>query len=735
VAFSGGTRVGPYEIIAALGAGGMGEVYRATDTNLKRQVALKVLPASVAGDAERVARFQREAVILAALNHPNIAHIHGLEKSDGTIALAMELVEGPTLADRIARGAVPLDEALPIARQIAEALEAAHEEGIIHRDLKPANVKVRADGTVKVLDFGLAKLVEHAGTAVRSNPALTQSPTITTPAMTQAGIILGTASYMAPEQATGKPVDKRSDLWAFGAVLMEMLIGRQVFNGETASHVIAAVLKDDPDWAALPSNTPAGIRKLLRRCLEKDPKRRIRDAGDLRLELDDALSVSTSDGSHPASPSSSRGMWFASVATVVVALVGLTVLGTVMATRRPPVNNTPLWFAVRPVEGNTIGSGRASPLIAVAPDGQKLVYVATRSDGVRQLWLHRFDAPLAQVIASTERATSPFWAPDNRWIGYSSGSGGKLMKVDLVAGTTQTLCDAANFAGGTWNRDGTIVFAAGSPRRLYRVAATGGLATMLGTSAAETDTIADHDRPQFLPDGRHVLFFRSGHAPALLIADIQANTPPLTIRKAEAPAIYGSGYLMFAEGNTLVALPFDPDRMVTSGEPIAVATGVDITEAAYSVSPTGVLAFRGPARTELTQLTWFDREGHQSGVVGARAEYQTLSIAPDGNRVATEITDERTGQTDLYVIDAHRAVTSRLTFTHAPNEMPIWSPDGSRVAFASHNSGPNGGKVSVMIAETSSGAIRTVSNDAGHVLDWSPDGRFVLYIVNESVAT
>ena len=534
------TRLGPYEIVALLGVGGMGEVYRANDTNMKRQVAIKVLPASVAVDADRVARFQREAEVLAALNHPNIAHIHGLEKADETIALVMELVEGPTLAERLADGirasgfgiresgadksrtpnpesrrGLPLDEALPIAKQIAEALEAAHEQGIIHRDLKPANINVRDDGTVKVLDFGLAKAMDPASAlrASAGQAGLSMSPTLTTPAMmTGVGMILGTAAYMSPEQAKGRVVDKRSDLWAFGAVLYEMLTGQRAFGGEDVSDTLAHVLMKDPDWTALPANTPAPIRKLLRRCLEKDRKRRLPDAADIRLEIEDALTAPTAE----LSPAAAVVTAPRRVALLVIASVLGTALVTALATwvlirRGPPPPPTLTRFAIVPPPSQplSITVVAADRDLALSPDGTSLVYRAGPAGNTQtQLVVRRLDQLETQALTGMSSGLAavrgPFFSPDGHWIGFFDNS--ELKKVSIAGGPAITLCKiAGNSRGASWGDDNTILFATDATTGLMRVPAGGGDPKGLTTPDAAQHEGA-HWFPSVLPGGRGVLF-------------------------------------------------------------------------------------------------------------------------------------------------------------------------------------------------------------------------------------
>jgi len=535
MALDSGTRLGPYEITVLIGAGGMGEVYRAHDTKLNRDVALKILPDAFTFDGDRIARFRREAQLLASLNHPNIAAIYGFEDSGSTHALVLELVEGPTLADRITKGPIPLDEAWPIAKQIADALEAAHEQGIIHRDLKPANIKVRPDGIVKVLDFGLAKALEPTGAMSAS---VSMSPTITSPAMTQAGIILGTAAYMSPEQAVGKPVDKRSDLWSFGVVLLEMLTGHQVFQGETISHVLASVLKDEPDWTALPQGTPVPIRRLVRRCLEKDHKRRIDSAVVARLETEDALT-------QPAEwrggfNTRSRLTWVLTAVSLVLAIA----FGALAYFEIRPVDQTAIQAVVLPPDKWIFDVGPPPTRLAISPDGHRLAFVAADPDHRSQLWVQSIDALSAQALTGTAGARSPFWAPDSRFLGFFAD--GKLKKVDVTGGPAVTLCDvgsteAGSVVSGTWNRDGVIVFAK-QASGLSRVSASGGTATRVTTLE---DQAINHSLPFFLPDGQHFLY-RTGRGPGefgeVRVGSLDAREKPTALsRRVPGNVLTGVG--------------------------------------------------------------------------------------------------------------------------------------------------------------------------------------------------
>ncbi len=509
-ALAAGIRLGPYEIVAALGAGGMGEVYRARDTKLQRDVAIKVLPESFANDPDRLARFQREAQVLASLNHPNIGGIHGFEESGGVRALVMELVEGEDLSTRIARGPIPIDEALPIAKQIAEALEAAHEQGIIHRDLKPANIKVRGDGTVKVLDFGLAKAIDPLSSSAAA-AALANSPTITTPAaLTGAGVILGTAAYMSPEQAKGRAADRRSDIWAFGVVLFEMLTGRRAIQSENVPEALASILTREPDWSTLPADTPPLIRRLLRRCLEKDRKRRLADIADARLEIDDALSGSHIDAPVARSFSRTRErlMWAAALL-----LVGLTAAAmAAWATRSLPVplettrtlvsvapTDQPL--GANPLEQRAGGARPNRTAVALSPDGKTLVFGAIWG-GAQQLYARAMDQLSATPISGTSGGSSPFFSPDGQWVGFWAAEG-ELRKVPLSGGPAVTLCKAAALFGASWGSDGTIVFATARNGGLWRVSAAGGTPEALTTLQPGEYS---HRLPHILPGGRAVIF-------------------------------------------------------------------------------------------------------------------------------------------------------------------------------------------------------------------------------------
>ncbi len=717
----------------------MGQVWRARDTKLDRDVAIKVLPEAFAHDADRLARFTREAKTLAALNHPHIAAIYGLEESApstpstssgqvGVTALVMELVEGDDLSQRIARGAIPIDEALPIARQIAEALEAAHEQGIIHRDLKPANIKVRADGTVKVLDFGLAKaLGPPDGGSQDSGPKTQDFPSITSPAMTQAGMILGTAAYMAPEQARGTAVDKRVDVWAFGVVLFEMLTGQRLFAGATVSDTIAAVLTREPEWTALPIGTPPSIRKLLRRCLEKDRKRRLDSAAAARLEIDDALTAPMAGDAVAASgvlaaTASSRGRlpWMAAAA-VLAALVAALAMPALRDLRRTPPPAPP---EMR-VEITTPATD--APLqFALSPDGRSLVFVAS-GDGPSRLWLRSLDQTEARPLAGTEGAAHPFWSPDGRSIGFSTTTA--LSRLDTAGGTPQVLATVAgNPTGGSWNADGTILYTPAVAGPLWRIAAAGGEPTAV--TRLERPGQTSHRHPQFLPDGRLFLFSVVGtpDTAGIYLGSLDGGAPTRLTTADSAGAFQPPDRVLFVQAGTLVSRRLDLVGRALTGEPVTLAdeVGADaFSRGGFAVSGTGLVAFRVGGNAA-RQLMWVDRTGKAVGVAGEpdASDPAYPELSPDGRRVAMRRMVQ--GNIDIWLRDQLRGGMTRLTFDAAGESVPVWSPDGTRIAFNSNRTG-----VYNLYAKASngSGAEAQLVDSRNNLVtnDWSRDGRWLLY--------
>jgi eukaryotic-like serine/threonine-protein kinase len=740
VTLSPGTRLGAYDIIALLGTGGMGEVYRATDTNLKRQVALKVLPPAVAADADRLARFQREAEVLAALNHPHIAQIYGIERrvasangeAAGVTALVMELVEGEDLSRRIARGHIPLDEALPIARQIAEALEAAHEQGIIHRDLKPANIKVRDDGTVKVLDFGLAKAMETGAATRESGTAqtLAHSPTITTPAMTHAGMILGTAAYMAPEQAKGRAVDKRADIWAFGCVLYEMLTGRRAFPGEDITETLAAVVMREPDWSRLPASTPPSIRRLLARCLSKDRQRRLRDIGDAYHELS-GEPAADADG---AARAPARLPWMAAAVAVTAAL-GLAVPAlSHWREAAPPARSLRLT-----IDAPANSVRLLSP--EIAPDGRTVAFgsIASGSAGP-QLWLRRLDEPMPRLTATPLNPTgAPFWSPDGSAVAIPSGE--SLLHVDLATGGTRPLADIRTTLvgisqfSGTWSPQGVILYGLGST--ILRVSENGGDVRPVPFEGLRAGT--ETRFPVFLPDGRRFFFLsrEPGGEPHISVASVDGG-PVTRLFAAESQAVYtepapGRGHVLYVRDGNLFALPFDPGTLTATGPAYVVAAGVPLYTAefvgtgrgAFSVSPDGVIVYISQAEDVLQRLTWIDRQGREIGTVGEPALYFGPRLSPDGRRIAVARLDRRTRLGDIYVVNESGG-SERLTFDPANDLQPVWSPDGAFIIWGSQRNGK-----SQLLRKRADGAgAEVLLHESEHPLapdDVSPDGRIVVF--------
>jgi eukaryotic-like serine/threonine-protein kinase len=722
VAVAPGTRLGPYEILAAIGSGGMGEVYEARDTRLDRTVAIKILPEAFAADPERVARFTREAQVLASLNHPHIAQIYGLEESQGVSALVMELVEGPTLADRIAQGPMSVNDALPIARQIAEALEAAHELGIIHRDLKPANIKVRDDGTVKVLDFGLAKAIDPAGSGV-DGAALTNSPTITSPAaMTHQGVILGTAAYMAPEQARGRAVDKRADIWAFGCVFYEMLTGRRAFPGEDVSDTLARVLMKDPDWSALPAGTPPAIRRLLRRCLEKERRKRLESIADARLEIEEALAGPSDQPAIAAAPARARRrerlVWSSALLLAVVAALALGGVSYMRSRSTQPV------APEMRLEISTPG-GRLA-YFALSPDGHALVYPAT-TDGRTQLWLRWLESEAAQPLKGTDGAAYPFWSPDSRSVGFSGS--GQLKRTDIASGLVQTLASAPVSVGGTWNANGIILFAPASGGPLYRVRAGGGQATE--ATRIERPGQAGHRFPHFLPDGSHFLFFAMGtpEKRGVYLGSLD-STDVRRLFDADSAAVFAPpDYVLFARNGAPVAQRLDLRTMEPVGDPLPLAGQVvpdlgGYFSVALSAAASGPVAYRPSAGER--QLVWLDRSGRQIGTVGNpdAAQPTSIRLSPDGHTVA--LYRVVSGNRDVWLIETMRSVLRRFTSDAATDSEPIWSPDGSRIVFTSLRMGlPDLYERSVSGVEAET--LLFASPEFKNLHDWSPDGRFILY--------
>ena len=724
----------------------MGEVYRAKDTKLKREVALKVLPVDVSTDRDRLARFQREAEVLASLNHPHIAQIYGLEQTGDTFALVMELVEGEDLAQRIARGPLAIDEALPIARQIAEALEAAHDHSIIHRDLKPANVKVRPDGTVKVLDFGLAKAIE-TGSGVRGpgSADAMNSPTLSIHA-TQSGIILGTAAYMSPEQARGNAVDKRTDVWAFGCVLYELLTGRRAFPGQTTADSLAAILEREPDWNALPAATPTPIRHLVQRCLAKDAKRRLRDIGDARIELDEALSHPRESGLvTPAYLSAlvvARGGARERVAWAIAALclVGLVVtlaFGRAGIPGRTAVDTRVYQSSIVLPEGLRL-AGQPAGRFALSPDGRRLAFVASDATGRPMLWVRRLDMLIAQPLSGTEGAAFPFWSPDSAFVAFLAQ--GKLKKVEVAGGSPATVCDAAFGAPGAWSPDDVILFTPKGGSSLYRVSASGGTpspVTMLDAASGESQ----HSHPVFLPDGRHFFYLALGSKAggvtdprAVYVGSLDPREPRKLLLQGGSNAKYSQGYLIFLRQSTLMAQAFDLSRLELRGEAAPLVENTQLVSGtvtgaigAFTVSETGALVYQTDLGMVRSELVWFDRAGKQVAVLGDRADYVDVSLSPDSARAAVTLRHPERGTLDLWLYDVARGLRERFTVDPGDEFAPAWSLDGARLVFSARR------QTSIdLYQKASSGAgaeERLMETGLGqYQASWSPDGQHLVYV-------
>ena len=652
----------------------MGEVYRATDSNLKRSVAIKVLPASVAGDADRLARFQREAEVLAALNHPNIAAIYGLEKTPDVTALVMELVEGEDLSQRIARGVMPIEEVLPIARQIAEALEAAHEQGIIHRDLKPANIKIRPEGTVKVLDFGLAKAMEPAAAASSS---LSMSPTITTPAMTQAGMIIGTAAYMSPEQAKGRRLDRRADVWAFGAVLYEMLSGTRAFAGTEVSDVLASVLAREPDWTRLPAGLSPVLGTCIRRCLHKDPKQRIGDMQSLRLALEGAFETAA-----PARRTESRNRLLWASASVAVASVAIAAFA--IWSRPAAGHQTAVRLTIPLPAGQEITS-----YPAITRDGQTVAYVARQGSDDAQLYLRDLSAFEPRVVAGSNGAMQPFFSPTGQWVAFFAQ--GQLQKAETSGGAPIPLAEALNPIGGTWNEDNTIIYAPSLGSGLFRIPASGGMPESLTKPDGATQGYA-HVLPQALPGGRSVLFTVWGQTQGTAVLSLDSRRWDVVLPVAgfaagmfEATGGSAGRILLVDQAAAMRVAPFDAAHPRSTSVEASILSEVyyDVENESHgwlAVSTTGTAVY-APGNPARASLVWVDREGKVEALAKGQDLFREVSVSPDGLKAVVR------DVLDLWIYDLQRGTRVRLTSGTGSNLLPMWSADGTRILFASNRGG------------------------------------------------
>ena len=718
-----GSRIGNFEIVGALGAGGMGEVFRAKDSRLGRDVAIKALPPAFAQDPERVARFEREAKLLASLSHPNIGAIHGLEEVEGHRYLVLEFVEGETLDQRLSRGPLPLADSLDVCRQIAAAVEAAHESGVVHRDLKPGNVMLTPSGVVKVLDFGLAKAADPSAS---SDMKLSASPTMTY-AMTGVGAILGTAAYMSPEQARGKPVDKRTDIWSFGCVLYECLTGRRCFEGETVSDMIARILQGEPDWNALPAQTPNRVRELMRRCLDKDARHRLRDIGDARIELEEVIAQRTSGTTVSAAAAASRKRGTPPLVVAAVALASAAVAVFAWGSLHRVAPPALVQFEVPDADGMVIDADGVN--MAISPDGRTLAFVA--GDSARSMiWLRPMGSTASHALAGTEDALQPFWSPDSKNIAFFTDT--KLKRVPAAGGEVEDICEVKRARGGSWSSKDVIVYSPTSDGPLFAVPAGGGDSRQV-TQVDSTHGETGHRFPLFLPDHKHFLYAalppKEGHYE--IYAGSVDGGKPTHVLQANSGAVYAPpGVLLYRKSGNVVVQPFDPAALKIKGSPGSLRANSTPTNrsgaAGFSASTNGTLAFR-TFKLPLGTLVWYDLGEHQTGRVPMPpvAAYE-LDVAPDSRRaVLSRIIDD--GQSEIWIYDLERGVSTRLSEENGTLGSPRWSPDGSRVAYMAGKGGPQ--HFLIRSVTGSSPAISLLEDDHAfkQFEGWTPDGHTLVY--------
>jgi len=722
-----GTRLAHYEISALLGKGGMGEVWRAKDTKLGREVAIKVLPEEFTMDGERLARFEREARVLASLDHPHVASIFGLEEADGGRFLVMQLADGDDLSVRLEKGAIPTDEAISIASQIAEGLEAAHEKGIVHRDLKPANIKVDHDGNVRVLDFGLAKAFEIE----EGDSDLTNSPTMVK-AATHAGVILGTAAYMSPEQARGKKVDRRADIWSFGVVLWEMLTGQRMFLGETVSDTLAAVLTREPDLEALPPDTPQHVRWILKRCLVRDAKKRLRDIGEARAILADPSVLP--EVSQPSTTSASSGVspvwrWLA-----VAALATAVVLVGALIVRQRSMDETIYVSIPFPPDTRLALNGIQPGPPAVSPDGTRIAFVAQSKDGSRDIWIRDVRESQSRMIQDTRGASYPFWSWDGKDLGFFADQ--KMKRVPANGGSVLTLADAPSGKGGTWNREGVILYCPSFNAPIYRVLASGGEAQQLTTLDVNRGD-SSHRFPQFMADGRHFTYLvrsRSDQNNVVLFRSLDSDPSTLVV-KTEQNALVVGDRILYLRDRTLVAQAFDQASGTVSGSPVPLAERIKVISGAARMvvaAGPGLVALQSGEVQDTTQLAWFDRNGQRISQLGRAGNYESARLSPDGRKIVAEMADASQGTADIWMIDAETGNGERLTFDVANDIDGGWSPDGRQIAYASNSGGP----YQIMVKDVSGASEPEVllANDDPQSRPWPGDwvkGNLLVYTTEE----
>jgi Tol biopolymer transport system component len=709
MAISPGSRIGPYDVTAQLGEGGMGVVFRGRDSRLQRDVALKLLPDHFANDADRLPRFEREAQVLASLNHANIAQIYGIEQVGDSICIVMELVEGETLEDRLKKGPLPLDEALDIARHVADALAAAHERGIVHRDLKPANIKITPAGTVKVLDFGLAKAVGPKA----SDLSATAMPTVAGGSI--AGVIMGTPRYMSPEQARGLDVDSRTDIWSFGCVLYEMLTARQAFGGATITDVLATIVTSPPDLDLLPKHTPPAIRLLLSLTLNKNSAQRLQHIGDARPFMDGTLTVSAPAGAASPGSRGMRGLWVAVALAVALAAVGV----AVVLYGRAPVAASPMHF-----ELSLPPLGRAPSL---SPDGKSIAYVTQPADGKRMLSIRPIGSDSGQPVAGTEDIEALLWSPDSRQI--ATLARGVVTTIDLATGSSRRLGTVGATRGASWNGNGTILLARQSDNVIVRMPDSGGSPTPVTKLDASRKEML-HGLPVFLPDGRHFLYVAAAGNPqesGIFLAALDSSDAPVRViqvhpNRFNGMAYVAGGYVMYQNEGRLVAQPTDEQ-----GQPRGTSTVVaDNIDGTFTVSNTGLLMYRRATQTAGAQLLWFTREGQQAGQVGPADNYGSIDISPKGDRAAVDIFTNN--NQDIWVVDLERSVAQPVVTNPFRDWTASWSPDGSRLAFASSRANDGTTKIYEK-ASTGAGAETLLpSGDVSSIpVHWSSDGKYIVF--------
>ena len=669
MSFTPGTRIGPYEITSILGQGGMGIVFRARDVKLDRDVAIKVLPEAFDSDRDRLIRFQREAQVLASLNHPRIAHVYGLEESGQTKCIVMELVEGETLAERIRRGPLPVDDSVEIVKQITDGLEAAHEKGITHRDLKPANIKIRDDGAIKILDFGLAKVFgsENSATDLSNSPTLNVDATLD-------GTLVGTLAYMSPEQARGRPVDARTDIWALGCVFYEMLAGKQAFGGETVSDRVAAVLRSEPDWDALPKETPQTLIAIIRNCLQKNPKERLHNAADVRIQLKDILA----EPPVPIAIRSNRWLFATAVAGVIIAIAVI----LFAFAGRSSTPTSPLWLSIPPPP---YGFGN-SPEPAVSPDGNQIAFIAPNENGTVVLWVRSLDSPTVRRLPETEGAGQPFWSPDGKEIGFFALN--RLKKIAVAGGSPQALAEAPTPRGGAWSKEGTILYVPVSGQGLYQIPASGGSPTVVPGFANE-NAGEYRSHPDFLPDSRHFVYsLASGDPQKRGVYVGSLNGDPGQRLLTASRAMYSKGFLLFIKDRELFSQAFDTAAMKLVGQARRVAEGIgwsgqNLSSFSFASSDADTLAYWTGLRFPKTQIQWFDRNGNSLGKVGQLAVNLEAVLSPDERRVAVEVVDAEKITVDIWTIELASGISSRFSSEGLWSGTPLWSPDSGRLFYSS----------------------------------------------------